>query len=203
MAVGWMVWAAAVAGVCALRAPRAPAALPGAGPGAMASWPAGPQLALTQAEHSPRHKPCQHWPRHKATRQEVLPAETPRPGAGQEGRRCPQCPQCAQSSNSSGPQHPSHSHARDWQGMCAGLLRSTWRGTQWLAAAISLCRSIACMASFPAHHRWPQGASFRTRYPKRAFLKGVLLPGGPGGGRHCKPQPRPRAAIGQGGVGWG
>jgi len=65
-----MVWAAAVAGVCALRALRAPAAfLPGAWPGA--SWPAGPQLALTQAEHSPRHKPCQHRPRHKATRPNI------------------------------------------------------------------------------------------------------------------------------------
>ena len=105
----------------------------------------------------------------------------PRPGAGQ-GRRCPQCPQCAHSSNSSGPHHPSHNHARGWQGMCAGLLGDTWRGTQWLAAAISLCRSIACMASFPAHHRWPQGASFRTRYPKRALLKGGFSPGRARGG---------------------
>ena len=93
----------------------------------------------------------------------------PRPGAA-KGHRCPQC---LHSSNSSGPHHPSHSHARGWQGMC-GLLGSTWRGTQWLAAAIGLCHSIACMASFPANRWQPQGApaSFRTRYPKRVFLKG-------------------------------
>ena len=112
----------------------------------------------------------------------------PRPGAGQ-GRRCPQCLQCAHSSNSSGPHHPSHNDARGWQGMCAGLLGSTWRGTQWLAAAISLCRSIACMASFPARNRWPQGASCRTRYPKRASLKGGFSPGGArGGGMQTKPR---------------
>ena len=126
-------------------------------------------------------------------------ASWPWPQARRRARRPqvpgPQCPQCAHSSNSSGPHHPSHNHARGWQGMCAGLLGDTWRGTQWLAAAISLCRSIACMASFPAHHRWPQGASFRTRYPKRASLKGGFSPGGARGGV-CKPKPRQPAALG-------